>query len=82
MREVEQLFKARREAMREQLSEVHRRYSLHGDRYTVSALHNRLVIYRAVIENFDDVVSEHRRLYEIFFSVADKLIIRRGLRSE
>lgn len=81
LNEVEHMFTRKRRSLSSRYPELSRKYALHQGRYTVSSLHNKLEIYRAVMANANALRSKEIRLYDIFFQLADKLIISRGLRN-
>lgn len=81
LNEVEQMFTQKRRSLQSRYPELYRKYALHQGRYTVSSLHNKLEIYRAVMAHAEALRAREIRLYDIFFKIADRLIISRGLRN-
>ncbi len=81
LNEVEQMFQRKRRALSGKYPELFRKYALHQGRYTVSSLHNKLEIYRAMIDHTEALKTKEIRLYDIFYKIADKLIISRGFRN-
>lgn len=79
--EIEQMFKSKRKALRGKYPELFRKYALHQGRYTVLALHNKLQIYRAFMVHSTAIQEQKLRLYDLFFAIADRLIISRGYRN-
>lgn len=81
LNEVEHMFKQKRHRFQRKYPELFRKYALHQGRYTVSTLHNKLEMYKAVMAHAEALQAKEIRLHQIFFEIADRLIISRGFRN-
>ena len=80
-KQVERIYNKRKNENIDSFEYLYKKYAIHQHRYTVYSIRNNLLIYKEIVNRFDDLNNKKIRLYDIFYDMSPRIMMRRNVRS-